>query len=592
MAEDDIAKAETVHEDTVAKTGEDAQQAHASPDQGSPAALDQKQPTAETALPDPPAVVAAEEPAGSPRNDSHRRSSRSGRERSERHKSSRSSRGNRDSNREDERGGRNDKKSRRGERERDQIPDGDEQLEGQDPPEGKDRSDKAKDRSDRAVRERDNGREEKSSRKEDSRDRRRRSRSADRKVSRSDRKDDRDKDRRSSRKQSRSRSRDRRSSRHRSSSRRRRSRSRGRDRNHRSHSRRSRSRDRSSRRRPGKPASSEEDDGLGGYMPRKRQEPPREGVWSLAAAAYSGSSYMDPYAAMRSRSTMNPEEMKRQMQEQQLKARQLVLAQQASSAVAAASKTQREVYIGNLVGGMVTEDALRQLFNNTMAAAFPDQMVSGLDAVVNVSMHSEGRYSFVELRTPEMATAALQLSGQVQLLGQPISVGRPSGYVDPAAAQHAAVAAAKALEAFQTGEGGAEEAAAAGMPSAFGANPSAALPSVPAAVPETATAFLVVTGMVTAETLTDDEEYSEVIEDLKDECSKFGEVISVSVPRPGDPSTSAAVFNTGNFGKGFVHFADAGGAVKAREAIHGRLFAGITVQALFVDEDAYATAAK
>lgn len=38
---------------------------------------------------------------------------------------------------------------------------------------------------------------------------------------------------------------------------------------------------------------------------------------------------------------------------------------------------------------------------------------------------------------------------QVQLLGQPISVGRPSGYVDPAAAQHAAVAAAKALEAFQ-----------------------------------------------------------------------------------------------------------------------------------------------
>jgi hypothetical protein len=42
------------------------------------------------------------------------------------------------------------------------------------------------------------------------------------------------------------------------------------------------------------------------------------------------------------------------------------------------------------------------------------QMVSGLDAVVNVSMHSEGRYAFVELRTPEMASAALQLSGQVR----------------------------------------------------------------------------------------------------------------------------------------------------------------------------------
>ena len=38
---------------------------------------------------------------------------------------------------------------------------------------------------------------------------------------------------------------------------------------------------------------------------------------------------------------------------------------------------------------------------------------------------------------------------QVQLLGQPISVGRPSGYVDPSTAQTAAAAAAAALAAFQ-----------------------------------------------------------------------------------------------------------------------------------------------
>lgn len=80
------------------------------------------------------------------------------------------------------------------------------------------------------------------------------------------------------------------------------------------------------------------------------------------------------------------------------------------------SKLCAQVYIGNLAGGVVTEDALRQLFNSTMAAAFPTQMVAGLDAVVNVSMHSEGRYAFVELRSPEMATAALQLSGQVNPL--------------------------------------------------------------------------------------------------------------------------------------------------------------------------------
>lgn len=105
--------------------------------------------------------------------------------------------------------------------------------------------------------------------------------------------------------------------------------------------------------------------------------------------------------------------------------------------------------MGNLVQGLVTEDALRQLFNSTMKAAFPEQQIPGMDPVVTVSMHSEGRYAFVELRTPEMASAALQLSGQVQLLGQSISVGRPSGYVDPSAAQMAAAQAATALSAFE-----------------------------------------------------------------------------------------------------------------------------------------------
>ena len=99
--------------------------------------------------------------------------------------------------------------------------------------------------------------------------------------------------------------------------------------------------------------------------------------------------------------------------------------------------------------GLVTEEALRQLFNSTMKAAFPEQQIPGADPVVSVSMHSEGRYAFVELRTPDMASAALQLSGQVQLLGQSISVGRPSGYVDPSAAQMAAAQAATALQAFE-----------------------------------------------------------------------------------------------------------------------------------------------
>ena len=116
-----------------------------------------------------------------------------------------------------------------------------------------------------------------------------------------------------------------------------------------------------------------------------------------------------------------------------------------------------QVYVGNLVPGLVSDMTLRQLFNSALAAAYPNCSRPGSEPVVSVSMHSDGRYAFVELRSPDMATAALQLSGQVQLFGQSISVGRPSGYVDPGKAAAAAQAAAVALAAFNKGEVSAQQ---------------------------------------------------------------------------------------------------------------------------------------
>eukprot|EP00884_Botryococcus_braunii_P018779 jgi/Botrbrau1/5585/Bobra.97_2s0015.1 len=378
----------------------------------------------------------------------------------------------------------------------------------------------------------------------------------------------------------------------------------------RSRGRRARSRSRSRRRTSWRPRSrsasrghyrgrrryrSESSDEFGGYVPRKRQEAPRE------AAGYS-TSYVDPYAGLRAQVTPSggPEEVARQMQEQQLKARQLVLQQQAACAIAAASKTQREVYVGNLTAGLVTEEALRQLFNTTMKAAFPDKVQPGLEPVVSVSMHSEGRYAFIELRTPEMASAALTLSNQVQLLGQSISVGRPSGYVDPTKAQVAAAAAAAALEAFKAGDTQAAEIhlSSAGISvEGFGmARPTVTFPAAAGpgyageAVPQVAaTSYLQVSGMVSPEVLDDDIEYKEVIEDLKEECGKHGEVVNVVVPRPEDPAARAALFGQYNFGKAFVEFGNPEAAAAARAAIHGRLFAGSTVITEFVTPEYWAT---
>ena len=50
---------------------------------------------------------------------------------------------------------------------------------------------------------------------------------------------------------------------------------------------------------------------------------------------------------------------------------------------------------------------------------------------VGVLLWLQGKYSFVEFRNPDMATAALALHQQVELLGCRLTVARPSGYVDP-----------------------------------------------------------------------------------------------------------------------------------------------------------------
>lgn len=42
---------------------------------------------------------------------------------------------------------------------------------------------------------------------------------------------------------------------------------------------------------------------------------------------------------------------------------------------------------------------------------------------------------------------------------------------------------------------------------------------------------------------------SQVISDLKDECGKHGEVVTVIVPRPADPSQVASLFGNYNYGK-------------------------------------------
>ena len=122
---------------------------------------------------------------------------------------------------------------------------------------------------------------------------------------------------------------------------------------------------------------------------------------------------------------------------QELQQRQALAAQwlaqnqaaQAQGADAAQNKKQREVYVGNLTVGVVTQDVVRELFDTVMSQILPRAAEAG-PPVINIVMDGSQKFGFVELRSEELATAAINLD-KMEVCGRPINVGRPKGYVEP-----------------------------------------------------------------------------------------------------------------------------------------------------------------
>ncbi|MFH4979565.1 hypothetical protein AB6A40_006274 [Gnathostoma spinigerum] len=95
------------------------------------------------------------------------------------------------------------------------------------------------------------------------------------------------------------------------------------------------------------------------------------------------------------------------------------------------------------------------------------------------------------------------------------------------------------------------------------------------------TEVLCLMNMVTENELKDDEEYEDIMEDIKEECSKYGIVKSLEIPRaiPGVDVTGV--------GKVFVEFNDKMECQKAQAALTGRKFSNRTVVTSYYDPDLY-----
>ncbi|XP_078610632.1 splicing factor U2AF 50 kDa subunit-like isoform X10 [Branchiostoma floridae x Branchiostoma japonicum] len=95
------------------------------------------------------------------------------------------------------------------------------------------------------------------------------------------------------------------------------------------------------------------------------------------------------------------------------------------------------------------------------------------------------------------------------------------------------------------------------------------------------TEVLCLMNMVMPEELMDEEEYEDILEDVREECGKYGAVLSVEIPRPIEG------VDVPGCGKIYVEFRSIMDCQKAQQALTGRKFAQRIVVTSYYDPDKY-----
>ncbi|CAM6048654.1 unnamed protein product [Sphagnum compactum] len=88
--------------------------------------------------------------------------------------------------------------------------------------------------------------------------------------------------------------------------------------------------------------------------------------------------------------------------------------------------------------------------------------------------------------------------------------------------------------------------------------------------------------VVSPDELKEDNEYEEIIEDMREECGRYGNLTNLVIPRPNPNGEEVP-----GIGMVFVEYGDLQGAAKAKASLHGRKFGGNTVIATYYSEEKF-----
>jgi splicing factor U2AF subunit len=125
----------------------------------------------------------------------------------------------------------------------------------------------------------------------------------------------------------------------------------------------------------------------------------------------------------------------------------------------------------------------------------------------------------------------------------------------------------------------------------------------PSSVSDAGARILMMLNMVTPEDLTDDTEYGDILEDVREECGKFGPVGDLRIPRPvkrdrakwGEQASQISAADAqrmdeaAGVGRVYVKFEDPYSAQAALQALAGRSFGGRSIIATLLSDDSNTT---
>ncbi|XP_068581903.1 splicing factor U2AF 65 kDa subunit-like isoform X4 [Cebidichthys violaceus] len=292
------------------------------------------------------------------------------------------------------------------------------------------------------------------------------------------------------------------------------------------------------------------------------------------------------------------------------------------------TRQARRLYVGNIPFG-VTEESMAEFFNAQMRLAGLSQAPS--NPVLAVQINQDKNFAFLEFRSVDETTQAMAFDGiifqgvvstVVPDSPHKLFIGGLPNYLNddqvkelltsfgPLKAfnlvKDSATSLSKGYAFCEYVDVGATDQAVAGLNGmqlgdkklivqrasvgAKNANPTSIIETpVTLQVPGLQrlqnsgipTEVLCLLNMVMPEELVDDEDYEEILEDIREECCKYGSVRSIEIPRPVDG------VEVPGCGKIFVEYVSAADCQKAMQALTGRKFANRVVVTKYYDPDMY-----